>query len=98
MVVVNADFNGGGPEQVGASLQIGFGMALWVALFLHGVGVESYLNLKPKERERLRMVSCERQLEAGFENPGSAGWPLRDGEIRRNGFRIGRGLWRARLN
>ena len=38
--VVNADFNGSGPERDGASLQIGSEMALWVVLFLYGVGVE----------------------------------------------------------
>ena len=48
-------------------------MALWVAIFLHVVGVEIYLALTPREGQRLRMVSYERQLAAGFRNPGSAG-------------------------
>ncbi len=29
--------------------------------------------MTPKESERLRQVSYEKQLEAGFANPGSAG-------------------------
>ena len=60
-------------EEIGASLRIPFGMALWVAIFLHVVGVEIYLALTPREAQRLRMVSYERQLAAGFRNPGSAG-------------------------
>lgn len=40
---------------------------------LHIIGVEIYLNLTPRESERLRRVSYEKQLEAGFDNPGSAG-------------------------
>jgi hypothetical protein len=31
------------------------------------------LNLTPREAERLRNVSYQRQLEAGMKNPGSAG-------------------------
>lgn len=60
-------------EQVAASLQISFGMAGWLAFFLHVVGVEVYLALTPAEGERLRQVSYERQLERGFSHPGSAG-------------------------
>ncbi|TVY65573.1 hypothetical protein LSUE1_G009294 [Lachnellula suecica] len=71
-LVVSADFNGQ-PESIGASLQIGFGMGLWIAIFLHTIGIEIYLNLTPAEAEKLRGVSYERQLEAGFENPGSSG-------------------------
>lgn len=32
--------------------------------------------MTPKESERLRQISYEKQLEAGFANPGSAGLPL----------------------
>jgi hypothetical protein len=71
-VVVHADF-GTNPEEIGASLRIGFGMALWLAIFLHLAGVEIYLRLTPREASRLRQVSYERQLEAGFKNPGFAG-------------------------
>ena len=48
-------------------------MAGFLALILHAVGVELYLRLTPRESERLRMVSYERQLERGMKNPGSAG-------------------------
>lgn len=44
-----------------------------LALFLHAVCVEIYLRLTPRESERLRQVSYERQLERGFKDPGSAG-------------------------
>ncbi|XMA13781.1 hypothetical protein WAI453_006572 [Rhynchosporium graminicola] len=70
--IVNASMNGKA-ESIGVALGMSFGMALWVALFVHAVGVEIYLNATPRESERLRMVSYERQLERGFENPGSAG-------------------------
>lgn len=48
-------------------------MALWLALAIHAIGVEIYLHLTPKEAQRLRQVSYQRQLEAGMKNPGSAG-------------------------
>jgi Predicted membrane protein (DUF2306) len=71
-VVVHAEF-GSQVEGIGASLRITFGMAMWLAIVLHAVGVEVYLNLTPREAQRLRQVSYERQLEAGLKNPGSAG-------------------------
>jgi len=71
-VVVQADF-GQQPEQIGASLRISFGMAMWLAIILHLVGVEIYLALTPRDSNRLRQVSYERQMERGFSNPGSAG-------------------------
>lgn len=45
----------------------------WLAIILHVVGVEVYLNLTSAESERLRMVSYEKQLEGGYKHPGSAG-------------------------
>ncbi|MCJ1282478.1 hypothetical protein MMC26_001801 [Xylographa opegraphella] len=71
--VVHADFKAGTAEAIGASLRLNFGMAIWIAFFMHLVGVEIYLNLTPREAQRLRQVSYERQLEAGYESPGSAG-------------------------
>ncbi|OJD18520.1 hypothetical protein AJ78_01436 [Emergomyces pasteurianus Ep9510] len=71
--VVKAESNGMEPIQLGAHFNISFGLALWIALFLHIVGVEIYLQLTPREHQRLRMVSYERQKEAGYTNPGSAG-------------------------
>ena len=72
-VPVKADLGAANVIQNGASLELSFGMAVWMAMFLHGVGVEIYLRLTPRESERLRMVSYERQLAAGYTNPGSAG-------------------------
>lgn len=46
---------------------------MWIALFLHTVGVEVYLNLTKNESERLRQVSYEKQVKAGLRHPGSAG-------------------------
>ena len=73
VVVVRAIFGSGRPDQIGASLGISFGMAMWMALILHLVGVEIYLALTPREGNRLRQVSYEKQMERGFSNPGSAG-------------------------
>ena len=39
----------------------------------HLIGVEIYLQLTPAESHRLRRISYEKQLEAGFANPGNAG-------------------------
>jgi hypothetical protein len=71
-IIVHANFNGKS-EELGASLGLGFGMAIWMSLLLHIIGVEIYLGLTPRETERLRKVSYEKQLEAGLKNPGSAG-------------------------
>lgn len=72
-VIVKADFSSGSRDGIGTSLKVTFGLALWLAIFLHAAGVEIYLNLTPRESQRLRQVSYERQLEAGFKNPGRAG-------------------------
>ena len=71
-VAVKGDFNGAAPNIMSALSQ-NFGMAGMLALLLHGIGIEIYLKLTPREGERLRQVSYERQLERGFTNPGSAG-------------------------
>lgn len=77
MAVVRADFapvsGTGSGVTVGAALETNFGAAGLLALVLHAIGVEIYLRLTPREGERLRQVSYERQLERGFANPGSAG-------------------------
>jgi hypothetical protein len=70
---VAATFGIGDAANTGAALNTVFGMALWVSLVLHAFGVEVYLHLTPKEAQRLRQVSYQRQLEAGLRNPGSAG-------------------------
>ncbi|KAK7413281.1 hypothetical protein QQX98_007869 [Neonectria punicea] len=63
----------GSTENFGAALYKSFGMALCLALAIHAIGVEIYLQLTPAEYECLRNVCYHRQLEAGFKNPGSAG-------------------------
>ena len=72
VALVRANMSGGAPG-AGAALNAVFGMAAWLALALHAIGVEIYLHLTPREAERLRKVSYQRQLEAGFKHPGSAG-------------------------
>lgn len=72
---VEANFaNPAGIENVSAAMHMSFGMAAWISLALHAIGVEVYLRLTPAEDERLRRVSYERQLERGFSHPGSAGF------------------------
>jgi hypothetical protein len=39
------------------------------------------LHLTPRESERLRQVSYERQVEAGFKNPGHAGFVARHSDV-----------------
>jgi hypothetical protein len=88
---VLANLDGGTAVTAGASLNLSFGMGLWLAVAIHAIGVEVYvrtphqcfhrhtrltsmqLHLTPREAERLRKVSYQRQLEAGMRNPGSAG-------------------------
>jgi hypothetical protein len=71
-IAVHAD-PAAGPETAAVTFQLTFGKSMWIALVIHAVGVEIYLNLTPAENERLRAISYERQLEAGFKNPGRAG-------------------------
>ena len=72
-VVVKAKYGSKQPEQIGAALDMSFGMAMWLAIIMHVAGVEIYLALTPRETERLRQVSYEKQMERGFARPGSAG-------------------------
>jgi hypothetical protein len=88
--VVKARLSGPESANAGAALNVPFGMALWLAVVIHAIGVEVYvsvvgillsrfrtngrqLHLTPTEASRLRQVSYQRQLEAGMQNPGSAG-------------------------
>ncbi|KAB8266529.1 hypothetical protein BDV30DRAFT_232381 [Aspergillus minisclerotigenes] len=71
-VLVLGDFNGNA-DKIGTALNLNFGMAFWLALFLHAIGVEIYLQMTPKESHRLRKISYIRQLEAGYRDPGRAG-------------------------
>ena len=56
-----------------AALNISFAAAGQLAFVLHLICAEIYLALTPREAERLRKVSYQRQREKGFKNPGSAG-------------------------
>ena len=70
---VAANFGTEDSANTGAALDEAFGMALWLALAMHAIGVEVYLHLTPREAQRLRQVSYQRQVEAGMRSPGSAG-------------------------
>ncbi|KAH7071730.1 hypothetical protein FB567DRAFT_455284 [Paraphoma chrysanthemicola] len=73
VAVVEANLSGETAVNAGAGLGVSFGMALWLAVAVHAVGVEVYLHLTPREAQRLRQVSYQRQLEAGMRCPGSSG-------------------------
>ena len=60
-------------EEIGATVQITFGMAGWIAFVMHAVGLEIYLALTPAESRRLKKVSYEKQLARGYKRPGCAG-------------------------
>ncbi|PKS12544.1 hypothetical protein jhhlp_000752 [Lomentospora prolificans] len=70
---VKADIMNGNTAESGSAIAATFGAASWLAIALHAIGVEIYLRLTPAEHERLRKISYQRQLEAGMQNPGSAG-------------------------
>ncbi|KAI9150403.1 microtubule associated protein [Paramyrothecium foliicola] len=60
-------------DMLSATFNSTFPAACWLALFIHIFAVELYLRLTPAEGERLRRISYQRQLEAGYRNPGNAG-------------------------
>ncbi|KAK5053985.1 hypothetical protein LTR84_001947 [Exophiala bonariae] len=72
-VVIQGHPDGPGPEYSTAAFSSSFGASTWLALLIHIIGAEIYLALTPAESERLRTVSYERQLKAGFRHPGRAG-------------------------
>jgi uncharacterized membrane protein len=61
------------PAQIGAGLQVPFGMAIWLSVMVNMIGVEIYLHLTPRGATRLRMESYKRQKAAGYANPGNEG-------------------------
>ncbi|KAK0716140.1 hypothetical protein B0H67DRAFT_489850 [Lasiosphaeris hirsuta] len=72
--VVDADYaDPSSAAEAAVALEISFGMALWIALAMHAVGIEIYLHLTPAEAERIRHFSYKRQVEAGMRHPGRAG-------------------------
>ncbi|KAJ8093046.1 hypothetical protein PM082_020527 [Marasmius tenuissimus] len=58
---------------IGSTLRMSFGPAIWIGFVLHAIGVEIYIHLTPGETARLRKVSFQRQLEKGMTRPGSMG-------------------------
>jgi hypothetical protein len=65
---VRADLNNGGPEQSGAALGLNFGMGVWLALFIHAIGVEIYVSSGDQpclclvlltETEKIRLTPAE---------------------------------------
>lgn len=59
--------------QNSAALMASFAAAGFLALVLHAIVVEVYLYLTPRETERLRQISFQRQQKLGYKYPGSAG-------------------------
>ena len=58
VTAVKADF-GGSVEQLMSAMNITFGMAGWLALGLHAIGVEVYVSLSfPDWNARLIKVHC----------------------------------------
>ena len=70
--VVTKSHLGGVAGPNNPSLEVSFATAGFLALILHAIGVEVYLQLTPRESKRLRGLSFERQLARGMRNPGSA--------------------------
>jgi hypothetical protein len=56
-----------------AAINISFAAAGQLAFFIHLICAEIYIGLTPREADRLRRVSYQKQKEKGFKNPGSAG-------------------------
>jgi len=71
LILVSADYSN--RLHYASALRSTFGISLWLALVLHVFGAEVYISLTQDESERLRRVSYQRQLDAGYANPGSAG-------------------------
>ncbi|OAQ98503.1 hypothetical protein LLEC1_01893 [Akanthomyces lecanii] len=65
-VLVKADLTADGSDHQSAALDVGFGMATWVAIAVHAIGVEFYLQLTPGETLRLRELSHQRQARASL--------------------------------
>jgi len=72
-VVVKAVHDFTKPIQAGSVINIMFSCSIWMAMVAHILGVEIYLQLTPAESKRLRQVSYERALAAGYKNPGNTG-------------------------
>ncbi|KAG9052846.1 hypothetical protein FS842_009160 [Serendipita sp. 407] len=72
-VLIPAHMDQEEPIQMASALRSAFGNSIWIAMLIHIFVLEVYFHLTPKETARLRSISYQKQLEAGFEHPGSAG-------------------------
>ena len=72
MKVILPAVSNGRPECLAALTHANFVMRLWVAMVLHAVGIEVYSRLTPRETEKLRHVSFEKQLGRRMKRPGMA--------------------------
>lgn len=61
-------------DQIGAAVQLTFAPTCVLALLIHAVGIEIYLQLTQAEANRLKRVSYEKQLARGWARPGDASW------------------------
>jgi hypothetical protein len=66
-VIVNATLSRRLPEEKAALMNMVFGVSGWVALVIHVLMVEVYLNYSKDEDERLKRVSRMRRIAAGYE-------------------------------
>ena len=66
-VIVNATLSKRLPEEKAALMNTVFGVSGWVALVIHVLLVEVYLNCSKDEDERLKKVSGMRKKAAGYE-------------------------------
>lgn len=68
--LTSSSSSGGRPDHIAAGFNVTFGPAAWLALVIHCVAVEVYLNMTAEEGERLRRLSYQRQVEAGIAKNG----------------------------
>jgi hypothetical protein len=64
---VNASLNKAYPEEKAALMNLIFGVSSWLALVLHMVLTELYLNLTDDENDRLKKISVTKRRIAGLE-------------------------------
>jgi hypothetical protein len=76
-VIVNASLSKKFPEERAALLNMLFGVSGWIALVIHILLLEVYLNYTRDEDERLKMISAERRRTMGFGVNGGAKKPIR---------------------
>jgi hypothetical protein len=70
-VIVNATLgNDRFPEERAALMNMIFGVSGWIALVVHVLLVEAYLNANKEEDERLKRVSGARRKAAGYDVKG----------------------------